>query len=297
VLADVVDYADTFSGFQDSFKDALDRWAHNSPNAQQDLGDLIGALKSEIDNKLSNVQTVVVSLTGFRDNLLADSSAFNTDALQVNAVVNGDNGEIASLQEQLDDIQSKITGEIVGVALGSAAIIGGGILIVVGAATSVFGGAGVPVAILGGVLVATGVAVDIGVGSALADYENLKSALQEKLSTLKGEIVALTAVGATINQLAKSIDGAIEVANGLVTTWDSLSAEMGNLEHTITKAQDGDKAGKRIVVSAFLTTANNQWNDVHNLAVDIQTRFSSLNTEHVGELNANTVKKAARQAA
>ncbi|MDN7184561.1 alpha-helical pore-forming toxin family protein [Caballeronia sp. SEWSISQ10-4 2] len=207
----------------------------------------------------------VTDLQALRDELATDTQSFATIVQNLNSAVNGDNGVLASISDQLSTIQGEIDGAIAGIVVSSLTVAGGVFVICVGAiATFVTEGTSTG-AVIGGVgLVAAGVAGEAGSITALVTLNNSKSALLAEKSELTNEVKLAAAVSSGYSALANQVNNSITAASAMANAWSSVQSDLENLVSDLNNGiQTADE-----VRSLFVTAANGE---IKTVLTDIQT--------------------------
>lgn len=241
-------------------------------STKQEWLDSLAAVKEQIDEYSGNAKDVVGMFTGLHKGLTTDVGAFASTVSKLNAAVSGDNGVLADLDGQLNDIQGKIAGAISGIVLSGLAVVGGGIMILVGAlAEPITGGAATALVVGGAAILIAGVGGAIGSGIALGGFLNAKSDIITKKANLHAEVKLALGMQAGFADLRDQAATAVEAATAMQNAWQFLGDDLGQLSGDLNKGILGTDAVRKL----WLTTANNMRKTV---AVDIATIKGQLNT-------------------
>ena len=73
----------------------------------------------------ATAEATAQSMTGLYNNLTHDAGEFAQVVTNLNAAVEGDNGVLNSIEEQLKDIEGQIGGTVLGIVVSGLAIVGG----------------------------------------------------------------------------------------------------------------------------------------------------------------------------
>ena len=208
---------------------------------------------------------MVTDLQSFRDELATDTQSFASTVQSLNSAVNGDNGVLASISDQLSTIQGEIDGAIGGIVVSALTVAGGVFVICVGAIADFVTAGTSTGAVVGGIgLVAAGVGGEAGSITALVTLNNSKSALLSEKSELTTEVQLATAVSSGYAALANQVGNALTAASAMANAWSSVESDLGNL---ISDLNNGIQSADA-VRSLFVTAANGE---IKTLLTDIET--------------------------
>lgn len=192
--------------------------------------EVLTTLQTAAATNQGTAAATVTSLQGLYNNLTNDAGSFATTVSELNAAVSGDNGALADIDNQVKDIQSRINGTIVGIVVSGLAIVGGGIMVGVGALTEIFTGGASTALVIGGLAVAAaGVAGVVGASIALKGLYDSKVGLLTSKSSLKAEVQLAQGINAGFSDLHTQVGSAITSAQQMVNAWDFLSKDLGAL--------------------------------------------------------------------
>jgi non-hemolytic enterotoxin B/C len=274
----IVGYANQFDAFYGSINEGIEKWAAGDATGKEDVIALLAELKNGVESKTNDAKEVLEEIKGFRSDLFDDAKNFNTDMMLVNAIMEGDEGVLEGYITSLNQMDDQIGGAIAGIAVSALGAVGGVVLIVVGGVASIpTGGATAPLIATGVVLVAAGVGGAVASSVILATTLKAKGDMIASQTKIEAEVVVLGDISSHLTQLVTAADGAISVVNGLVNSWTVLGQNLDNLLGNINRADE--KQDVRIMVQAYINTAKIQWETVKNSALDIQNRFSDIETQ------------------
>jgi hypothetical protein len=195
--------------------------------------------------------TLVLSLQTLRDGISTDAAVFNTFVTAMNAAVNGDNGVLTSINDQLGSIDGKIAGAATGVALSGLAIAGGIFMILVGAIADFFtAGTSTPLVIAGVGVLAAGIGGEVGSALALSGLLNLKSKLLSDKSHLTAEVSLASGLASGFGSLAKSAAGAVQATQEMANAWSLLGDDLGSLVNSLNRGQTTVDAIRNLFIIA-----------------------------------------------
>jgi len=209
----------------------------------------------------------------FSSNVTADVANFNRVKTDVNSEINGDNGVLAGLDENLKSIDKQIAGEISGIALSGIAIVGGGILVAVGTIGDfVTAGTSTPIAVAGGALIIGGVAGEAGSVVGLTKTLDAKSDIIQQESGLKAEVKALTLLESNINTLAVAAASAATAAQAMANAWSTLASSFENFASDIKTGTTSVGLLRKL----FLTAANTSIASIMEEIKTIKNQFTGV---------------------
>ena len=193
-------------------------------------------------------------LNTLHDELTMDVNSFETTVYELNNAVEGDIGALNSINKRLAIVQDEIDAAIAAVVIGAFTIVGGVIMICVGAITE-FATAGITtsVVIAGIGILVTGINVETASAIALSNlYENKKYLLISE-SEIKIEVNLATGIKSGYTSLLKHVKDAVSASLVMENAWKSISADLGTM---INGLQNGIMSTGQIR-NIFLTEANN----------------------------------------
>lgn len=213
----------------------------------------LGEVKDAVDEYIDHAKGVVSMLGDLHGGLVTDVGAFATTVSRLNAAVNGDNGVLDSLDDQINDLQGKIAGAITGIVLSGLAVVGGGIMILVGAlAEAVTGGLATALVVGGAAVLIAGVGGAVGAGVALGGLLSAKSDLITRKSNLKAEVQLALGMKTGFGDLRDQASAAVNAATAMQNAWEFLGSDLGQLSTDLNKGIIGSDAVRKL----WLTTAN-----------------------------------------
>lgn len=234
--ADIIDYANKF----DSFYDDLVKYTKDikNPASKKSLIEGLNLLGSTIKQKDANVQVVVKDLSTFQKNLNTDYQHFQSDVNQAAVKIQGDNGELKALNNELDAIHDAMHKDIGLMAGGAVMVVAGVAMIVFGTVSEILSGGASTALIGGGVLVVSGGVITETFGS--TDYSSKIDNQKHVEEQLAGERIELAGLKTAKNQMSGFVDAltdSIAAATSLKAAWQTLDAD---LEELITAIKDVD---------------------------------------------------------
>ncbi|MDA5095582.1 HBL/NHE enterotoxin family protein [Aliiroseovarius sp. KMU-50] len=239
------------------------------------------ALMKQVQEQTQGYQTsakgLVTNLNTLRNNLNTDSSNFSGYVTKLNAAVDGDNGVLAQLDKQVDDIDTKIDTAIAGAALSGLTIAGGGLMIAVGGiADFVTAGASTPLVVAGVAVVAVGVAGAAASGIAIGVLLDQKGKVLTEKANLKAEVKLARGMSGGFDSLAKKAGGAADAAQDMANAWTSLEQDMGSLIGQLENGETDVKSLRNLYQAAAKGTVK----DIQNDTNVIQQQLAGVNKKY-----------------
>lgn len=264
---------DSYFNLQNALGQALD------PSAPaKDAIMMMSAAQEQAQQYQKNAGALVTDLTQLRDGLNGDASNFTTYVQNLNAAVAGDNGVLKSLDDQLSSIDGKIAGAIAGTALSGLTILGGGLMIAIGAiAEFVTAGTSTALVIAGVGVVAVGAAGETASAITLAAMLNQKSDMLRRKEMLKAEVQLAQGVSSGFSTLAGGAAELALAAQQMANAWSGLDQHLGNLIGHLKSGQTDVDAMRRL----FQIAAQG---DVKNVQADsrlIQAQLAGVNVQNL----------------
>ncbi|CAL2087874.1 conserved hypothetical protein [Tenacibaculum sp. 190524A05c] len=248
---------------------------------------ILDAMKSQTDTYIAASDGVVNDLGLLNTNLGTDAAFFNKTVSDLNALVNGNEGVLASINSDLKKIDKQIAGTIAGTAISALAIVGGSLLFVYGAA--------VPGSSLIGVgVVAAGVAGTVASSLALKSLYDTKEELLLRQSTLTNEVNLVTGIDSNFSQLGVQAGEAMQATSEMRNAWIALNSDLDNLSSNL---QNGI-INTHTIRELFLTAANETIPFIQQDVDIIKQQMAGVGTTSsddmsVGEYVAHVAQEAA----
>jgi hypothetical protein len=237
---------------------------------------LIRAVQEQAQTFQAQSNGVVTSLQSLRTGISTDASNFNSYVTKLNAAVNGDNGVLSSINDQLGSIDGKIAGAAVGVALSGLAIAGGVFMVLVGSiAEFVTAGTSTPLVVAGVGVIAAGVGGEVGASIALANLLQLKGDLLSQKSQLTSEVNLATGISSGFKSLADGATAAVQATQEMANAWSLLGDDLGSLVNSLTKGQTTVDALRTL----FVTAAQGNVKTVQQDVITIKGQLTGVQTK------------------
>lgn len=178
----------------------------------------------------SDAGYLATDLTKLRDGFNKDASNFSEYTRKMNSLVEGDEGLLSSLERQIVGIDSKISGLIASTVLSGLGIVGGAVMIFVGAVTEIVsGGASTALVLGGGAVLLSGIGGTVGSAVTLSNLINQKGKLLRDQASLKAEVRFVQGLSGQFAGLQSGAEGAALSAQQMANAWGGLGAHLGNL--------------------------------------------------------------------
>lgn len=231
----------------------------------------LNSMKDRSTQYETNSKSVVSKLLVLNSSLGEDSSTFARMVSDLNEAADGDKGILKSIDGQLGSLQGKIDGCIAGMALSGLAIIGGAIMIGIGAIGEIFTGGAATALILGGVaVVGAGVGGEAGSAVTFQMLNSQKNDLLFQQTSLSDEVKLALGLSTGYNGVNTQAKAAMTAATQMSNAWGILKGELGNL---ISNLEDGITSTD-VLREIFLTAANSTIPDVRQNIDNIKAQMS-----------------------
>ncbi|WP_422104454.1 HBL/NHE enterotoxin family protein [Winogradskyella sp.] len=222
------------------------------------------AVKQVSERNRRDAIIIKSKMENFSKNVSSDAANFKLVVSKLNDLVNGDNGELERITSELSSLDHEIAGAITSTGFEGLAILGGVVMIVVGAVADFVTAGTNPELVIGGVVaVVAGVGAGAGSIVVLANAYKKKAELLQEESSLKDEVKLVAGMSGAYTQLSKQIASAVVAANAMEAAWQIISDDLDSL---INDLQDGILSSDD-VRKMFLTEANT---DIKILQGEIQ---------------------------
>ena len=216
-------------------------------------------MKDKATQYETNANGVVRKLLVLNTDLGTDSAAFGRIVFDLNATVEGDGGILDGYTTSLADLQGKIDGCIAGMALSGLAIIGGSILMAIGAIGEVFTGGAATAVIAGGfALLLVGVGGEAGSAITFKMLSDQRNDILVEQARLKDEVKLAAGLSLGYGSLNTQAKAAMTAATQMGNAWGLLKGDLGNLVTSL----EGGISNTDIIREIMLTTANSTIKDV-----------------------------------
>jgi len=201
-------------------------------------------------NYLNNITRILATLTELEDELKVDVEAFRVMVQDLNTAVNGDGGILQQDANALAGIQTRIDVAIAAMTLGIAAMIGGVIMIIIGAVAPV----ALPLVVGGVSMLGVGTTAMITSAVLLADLNNEKAQLLYQESQLNAEVTFAMGVSSGYKSWHSKVSDALGAAKIMFAAWQDLDTDLTTMISELNSGITSPDALRK----AFLDAANSE---------------------------------------
>lgn len=265
--------------------------------SKSDTLKVLQAIKEQATDYHVSAKKLVTHVDNFRTSLSDDAANFASVVSNLNAAVSGDKGVLASLENQLKDIDHKIDTAIAGSVVSGLAILGGALLIGIGVIAE-FETAGLSTGLVigGAALLAGGAAGEAGSALALASLYKQKNAILTKELQLKAEVKLASGISSGYQNLSNSAANAATASQQMANAWDELDDHLGNLITSVDQGTLSSGALQKLFLIAAQGDAKDVLQDVKRIEQQISgaTRFGNAQ-DNISETLTNEAQKLKAQ--
>lgn len=248
---------------------------------------IIQELKNDLDDKIQKTTNLTSDLSGFRTFLEEDNKNFQTIIADAQRIYAGSDGEIKVTRDEIAGIKTAIEKDIGIIAGGSVAVVGGIIMIGVGAVGSIVtGGVATKLIIAGIGTTITGVAMIAVASKDLVEKQKSYGVALQKLAQLEAEMAGLQNVDDHFTGLKDNNDKSNKAVESMRQAWIVLNNNFQELENSVEKID----ADKRTLLVGRMKTAQKNFDSLKLQATNMQ-KNSILKVEVAPEL-ASTLRLA-----
>lgn len=268
IYTDVTGFCSLAGDEEEGFWKDLITTAHQIKNNNDDnistFKEIIQVFKEDIEDRKNKTAKLTDNLSDFKSYLEDDNRHFQVIISEAQQIYSGSGGEIETINSNIKAIKSAIDTNIGIIAGGSIAVVGGIIMISVGAIGTVFTGGAAAKLIVAGVITTVGGVAAIAIASKdlVEKQKSYGSALQE-LAKLEGEVAALKNVEDHFSGLKDKNENAHKAVESMRQGWIVLYNNFNELENSVNKI-DTDK--RILLVNRLKTTKKN----FDNLSIQAQ---------------------------
>ncbi|MBA5235539.1 alpha-helical pore-forming toxin family protein [Pectobacterium aroidearum] len=216
--------------------------------AREDVIESINSIHKKCGVYQTQSESYKKQCDDFRENITNSSSDFSGINKRVQAAVEGDGGEITDLNNKVAEIDKKINELTAASVLSAVGILGGAVLICVGAATEVFTGGAATAAIVVGVgVVGTGISGEAASTISLVDCYKQKNKLLAEIYSLKQESSQATAVNGQLLSLVQHANDAATALVDISKQWTDLASSLKILNQNLNDADSDDNFTEHLI--------------------------------------------------
>ena len=246
---------------------------------------LIGMVQDQATQFRDDSKDVASKLSTLNVSLNGDAASFKAFVQDMNAAVNGDNGVMDSIDDQIGTLDKEIAAASAAIAVGGLAVLGGGLMIATGAiAELITAGTSTALVVAGVGVAVAGVASVTAGGITLAHALDAKGELLGKKAKLTAEVTYALNIKGNFSTIAASCAKGAKAAGEMANAWDTMTGHLGNL---ITDLESG-KTSVGGMRTLFLTAAQG---DVKNILSDnstIQKQLAGVSVVDTGKKSLTT---------
>lgn len=275
--SDMMAFANKFNSFYDTLKSLADEV--NDPQKKEELVQALTILRNSVSKTHTQARKVELSLKDFHHSLNADYTTFQKSSSKAVAAYEGKNGEISEISGQIDSVQEKMHKLLGVMAGGGVTIVGGTIVIFVGAFAEIETASistGLIVSGIGMTIAGTSTEIGGGVEYGLAVHQ--LEQLKEKLAKDKQGLVAVKLVKGYLDGLVHQLSEVTTATHSLVNSWSELDDSMQKLINDLEKNPDG------LNLKSILSVAKTDWENALSLAEQLQLSVGDLEIEQVSHI-------------
>jgi len=241
---------------------------------------ILQTMKAQTDTFINASNLVVIDLGNLNTNIGQDVGFFTKTVADLNAIVNGNEGILASISNDLNTIERQIGGFIAGTVIGAMAIAGGVFLIAVGSVgTFVTAGTSAPLVAGGVAIAAVGVAGTVASAKTLQGLYAQKASLLQQQSSLNSEVNLALGINGAFSQLGTQATQAMDATTQMKNAWVTLNSDLGNLSRNL---QNGI-ISTDVVRQLFLTAANETIPSIQQDVAIIKQQMTGVEVSAAGD--------------
>jgi hypothetical protein len=231
--------------------------------------------QSELSDTLNLVSAAVTRTKSDFQNLQADSA-------EATKAATSSTGKLADIQKQIDDLHKKIGGEIAGVVVSALVIVGGAIVIAVGALATLPANVSAAAVIMPGIgMIVTG-ATALTAAASLLGTDNARLAdLYIQSASISGTVTVVKAVAHQVSSLANVSGGLSDSVATVGTQWVNIRAGLSQMRDDISGASDASDVAHALTA---MQLAQNDWNSVAAQSQSMLARLVDLTPQDVDSI-------------
>lgn len=259
VESDLLSFANGFNAYYQPLLTLATQIQNGDNSKVNEFIEGLNELNAQVTSKRGEVQTVIQQLDTFRTELASDVSNFNSDASTAQTKIVGDNGEIATLNDHLNALNSAMAKDNAMIAGGAVADVVGGLMICVGVLAEIET-AGVSTAlILGGVAVIAGGSTMLGIAAKnLSDAQSDYGSTTAHIAQLKNDVSVLTTIQGQLNNFSTEANNAYAAVVQVDQAWQTVGTNFNTLINDLTN----NISTTSPFIVAEVTQAGSDWSDL-----------------------------------
>jgi Bacillus haemolytic enterotoxin (HBL) len=280
-ITDLLAFSHTMNGFSTALIPLLPQMLQK-PEARQQVLALLNQLDFEAARRQSDSGTTLNLMTAAANKAATDYQNLKADADEANKEATSSSGKLADIQKQIDDLHNKIGGEIAGVVIASLVIVGGGIVIAVGALATL------PANVSAAAVIMPGIGMIVTGATTLATQASALAADNSRLADLYMQSAAINTALTVVKVVAHQVDSVAEVAGALSdsmatvnTQWTNIRTGIGQMRQYISQASDASDVAHALTA---VQLAQNDWNAIAAQSQSMLSRLVDLTPEDVDNI-------------
>lgn len=276
-------YATQYQVFSQAINGLLPKLVAESTRekTRKEIIALLTQLKIDAQRKLTTVRNLAGDVEVYKQQFETDAENFEKVVEAADKEIGSDSGELSKIKRDIEDTQQSINGTIGGVVISALVIVGGGIVIAVGALAALPAGVTSAAVILPGiVLVATGTAALAGLSAKLASDNTKLADLYMQAAKVNATLVLMQHVKGQIDPLMAVISQVHESVNGLNIEWANIVKGIADFQAILERADLSDVA----YIESSLKLAANAWNSVADSVKNVEHTLTTASTQNVKDV-------------
>ena len=265
--ADIIDYANSFLSFYDKLIELAKQIDDGDKTNIKTFADGLVILRNVLTTKETASKNVENQIEDFKSNLSVDYDEFTKDAAAATKLLEGDDGAIKKINDEIDSVNSQLNTYIGMMSGGAVGIVGGITMILVGSfATIETAGISSSLIVAGTGLLVGGIGSDITGGVEYSLAVKRKKELLEELATDKQGIGAIKHIHTVLDGFVSQMDDALKSVSNLRDQWSQLGADLDKV------IADLDKNPGSLGLVAQLKSAKGDWGNTLDFARRMEPR-------------------------
>ncbi|WP_395681449.1 HBL/NHE enterotoxin family protein [Inquilinus sp.] len=173
---------------------------------------------------------LVKELDDFRSSVSSIESKFSNIVNDLNNAVSGDGGELTKLQDQVSGLDKEIALMSAGSILSMLGMLGGALMIAIGAAGEVVSGGASTALVAGGVALAgASTAGEVEAGKSLISLLNQKAELLKDIADIKYEVTQAHSSAGGMKALSDQAGQTVTALQQMANAWTTLSKKLQDI--------------------------------------------------------------------
>lgn len=247
-------------------------------NNYQDTIDYLNALQKQANSYQTTSQNIANDLSTLSGKLATDSKNFSSTASDFQNAIVSEKDKVKSMEQEIDTLQQQVNQANEEAALGVLGILGGALLIIVGAVGEVFTDGLSTVAILGGAaIIAAGAAADADAAAKLASLSKKKGQLLTEIHDIQAEVGQVIGIKKGYASLSAHAAKAASAAQDVANAWNLLGSATQSLIGVIKKLKKKLGEGETMKqVKLFIASMLIKLKDILAKATHIYNQLNNI---------------------